>query len=354
MDFGIFNIMQQRDVNKSVSQVYDEGIEQTIIAEQLGFTRAWYAEHHFSNYSLCPSPLMMACHMAARTSTIRLGTAVVVAPLYKPARLLAEIGMVDTLSKGRLDLGIGMGYQQFEFERFGIDLANSAQMTGEVMDMIKLGLNNAVFEYEGKCFVQPRTAINAKPFQRRVPLYYAGGDPGHLRKIASANDTLMITGGVGGVTRMKAARRNYEEIAVSVGKSADDVKLAVARLGFVTKSKKDAAQFIECARYQQRLALSLKQRRAKVVDDYIVEESPFDGEPSLDEIARNLPVGDVDSCIEKMVRLARELKPVHIMIQSQVGDMSQKQTLASLELWANEVLPAVKRELQSASERVAA
>src|SRR3546814_15547650 len=101
MDFGIFNIMQQRDIKKSVKQVYGEAVEQTIVAEQLGFGKAWYAEHHFSNYSLCPSPLMMVAHMAGKTKTIRLGTAVVVAPLYTPSRLLAEIGMVDTLSGGR-------------------------------------------------------------------------------------------------------------------------------------------------------------------------------------------------------------------------------------------------------------
>ena len=94
MDFGIFNILQQRDPSKTPKQIFDEGVEQTTVAEQLGFGKAWYAEHHFSNYSLCPSPLMMVAHMAGRTSRIRLGTAVVVAPLYTPARLLAEIGMV--------------------------------------------------------------------------------------------------------------------------------------------------------------------------------------------------------------------------------------------------------------------
>ena len=54
MDFGIFNIMQQRDPSKSAKTVFDEAAEQTVMAEQMGFDRAWYAEHHFSNYSLCP------------------------------------------------------------------------------------------------------------------------------------------------------------------------------------------------------------------------------------------------------------------------------------------------------------
>ena len=127
MDFGIFNTMQQRHRSKSAMQVLHEAVEQTKVAEDLGFGRIWYVEHHFSNYSICPSPLVMAAHLAGQTKTIRLGTAVVVAPLYQPPRLLAEIAMVDTLSNGRLDLGMGAGYQDYEFSRFGLTLDNRSE-----------------------------------------------------------------------------------------------------------------------------------------------------------------------------------------------------------------------------------
>ena len=81
--------------------VINNSIEQTVIAEQAGFNAAWYAEHHFNNYSLSPSPLMTVAHAAAKTQTIRLGTAVCILPLYHPARFLAEVGFVDTVSNGR-------------------------------------------------------------------------------------------------------------------------------------------------------------------------------------------------------------------------------------------------------------
>ncbi|PYN11275.1 MAG: LLM class flavin-dependent oxidoreductase, partial [Candidatus Rokuibacteriota bacterium] len=74
------------------------------IARALGYTIAWFAEHHFSNYCLCASPLMMVAHCASITKQIRLGTAVVVLPLYNPARLAAEIATADALSNGRLML----------------------------------------------------------------------------------------------------------------------------------------------------------------------------------------------------------------------------------------------------------
>src|SRR5258708_13042756 len=91
MEFGIFNLMGAREVDKSAAQVFAEVAEQTRLADQLGYSIAWFAEHHFSNYCLCASPLMMVAHCAALTEKIRLATAVVVLPLYNPPRLPAHI-----------------------------------------------------------------------------------------------------------------------------------------------------------------------------------------------------------------------------------------------------------------------
>src|ERR1700747_665650 len=89
MEFGIFNLMGSRDPEKPTAEVFAEVAEQTRLADELGYTIAWFAEHHFSNYCLCASPLMMVAHCAPITRRIRLGTAVVGLPLYNPARLAA-------------------------------------------------------------------------------------------------------------------------------------------------------------------------------------------------------------------------------------------------------------------------
>ena len=102
MEFGIFNLMGAREADKPTAQVFGEVAEQTKLADELGYTIAWFAEHHFSNYCLCASPLMMVAHCASITKKIRLGTAVVVLPLYNPARLAAEIATADALSNGRI------------------------------------------------------------------------------------------------------------------------------------------------------------------------------------------------------------------------------------------------------------
>src|SRR5215470_19915046 len=105
MEFGIFNLMGARDPRTPTTQIFSEVSEQVALADRLGYSIAWFAEHHFSNYCLCASPLMMVAHCASTTKRIRLGTAVVVLPLYNPARLAAEIATADALSNGRLMLG---------------------------------------------------------------------------------------------------------------------------------------------------------------------------------------------------------------------------------------------------------
>ena len=88
MHFGLFNLMTQRERSQTAGQIIADTTEHVKLAEQIGFEIAWFAEHHFSNYCLCPSPLTMCAYMAPQTKKIRLGPAVVVAPLYEPVRLL--------------------------------------------------------------------------------------------------------------------------------------------------------------------------------------------------------------------------------------------------------------------------
>jgi len=347
MDFGIFNIMQQRHASKSPKDIIDQGVQLAMLAEQCGLSRAWFAEHHFSNYSLSPSPLMLAAHVAACTTSIRLGTAVVVAPLYEPARLLAEIGLVDNLSNGRLDLGIGSGYQGYEFDRFHVAIEDAAEITGEILELIEKALTSDSFSHSGKHFQLPTSSLNVRPVQKKLPIYYAGSHPDHLRWIARHDYPLMITGAVGGLTRMMKIRAQLEDAYVAEGKNPDDAKVVLSRLAFASHSRADVAEYLDCSRYQQRLAVTLKSRKEVVVDNYLIQEEPFEGEPDLEGLERNLPVGSPEVCAEKLLREIKALKPVHVMIQPQVGDMDFAKSTASLELFAREVVPLIEEQMGS-------
>lgn len=124
--------MTVADRETSLAKRVDETVAQVQLAEQMDFDIAWFAEHHFSNYSMCPSPTLMGAYAAAQTQRIRLGPAVLVLPLYHPVRLVEELALLDVQSKGRLVIGLGSGYQEYEFEGFGLNIADKLSMMHEL------------------------------------------------------------------------------------------------------------------------------------------------------------------------------------------------------------------------------
>jgi alkanesulfonate monooxygenase SsuD/methylene tetrahydromethanopterin reductase-like flavin-dependent oxidoreductase (luciferase family) len=108
MEFGLFFLLQ-RDEAWSEQAVYDSALEQMLAAEPLGYHSVWFAEHHFNDYGLCPAPPVLAGYLAARTTTLRLGMGVSLLPLHHPVDLAEQLAVLDVVSGGRLDVGIGRG-----------------------------------------------------------------------------------------------------------------------------------------------------------------------------------------------------------------------------------------------------
>ena len=111
-------------------------------------------------------PLTYALHLANKTRRIRVGTAVIVVPLHHPLVIAEEIATVDLLSGGRLDVGLGRGYQRYEFERLGQDLAESRSRWEEAVDIILLGFSGKTFSYDGKYYKIPETTVFPLPVQK--------------------------------------------------------------------------------------------------------------------------------------------------------------------------------------------
>lgn len=123
---------------------------------------------------------MMVARCAGWTSTIRLGTAVCVLPLFKPQRLLSEIGFAHIVADGRLELGVGSGYQQFEFEHFGVNVYEAPAVFSEYLDILLKGLNQNIFEHNGQYENIPPTAISVRTVQKPIPpIWVAAGSAQH-------------------------------------------------------------------------------------------------------------------------------------------------------------------------------
>lgn len=346
MDFGIFNLLQQRNQTRSSHEIVANTVELTRLADELGFGAAWFAEHHFSNYGLCPSPLMLVAHCAALTKNIRLGTGVIVAPLYTPARLVAEIALADQLSGGRFNLGIGGGYQQFEFERFGVLIDNTKERTQEMLDIIERGLTEKKFSYDGTYYKQLLSSISVRTVQKPMPpVWIASGDPALMRRAIRDDHSIFIGGGLGNYKRMGGLRGVIDGICESEGKDPAKAKLSLLRFAFASDDDSEIDHFVECARYQQRVAVALKTRKESVADDYMIHEQPFPEELTLEKIKSNLPVGNVDMVIERLVRDIQIVRPHHVAIHTQIGDLSHDRMCKQLALWAEKIIPAVKKEV---------
>jgi alkanesulfonate monooxygenase SsuD/methylene tetrahydromethanopterin reductase-like flavin-dependent oxidoreductase (luciferase family) len=349
MEFGIFVLMQQRGYHQAPEQVLRNALDQTILADQVGIDTAWFAEHHFSNYALCPSPLMMVAHCAALTQRIKLGSAVCVLPLYHPARLMAEAGFADTVSGGRLQLGVGTGYQNFEFERFGVKLADAPAIFNEFLDVIQMGLTQRTFEYAGKHISFPSTAISMPSLQKPIPpLWLATGHQLTQRRAIREGHNLFVTALLNGTDKLRAIRESLDAVAAQEGGSMRKTKVALLRCAFASDSEAEIRQYLDCARYQRRISESLRDRRAQSEDGYMIREEAGPTDPSLDEIRVNLPVGSVDYVIERMVEELRILRPDHVAIQTQLGDFDHATMMRQLELWGTRIIPAIRKELGAA------
>lgn len=346
MDFGVFILMQQRGYHQSPDSILRNAIEQTVVADQAGFNTAWYAEHHFSNYSLCPSPLMMIAHCAALTRNIRLGSAVCVLPLYHPARLMAEAAFADTVSNGRLELGVGTGYQQFEFERFGVKLEDSPAIFHEFLDVLQKGFREKVFSYDGKHLNFPPTAISLRTRQAPMPpIWLATGHSETQRRAIREGYNLFVTALLGGIDKLGAIRTQLEARAAEEGTSLDKVKIGLLRCAFASDNQSEIQSFLECARYQRRVSESLKDRRAHSEDGYMVKEEAGPNDVPLDSIRAALPVGSVNQVIDRMLEEISVLRPNHIALQTQLGDFDQATMLRQMELWGTRIIPEINKAL---------
>ena len=344
MEFGIFNLMGARETDKPAAQVFGEVTEQTRRADELGYAIAWFAEHHFSNYCLCASPLMMVSHCASITKNIRLGTAVVVVPLYNPARLAAEIATADALSNGRLMLGIGAGYQPYEFERFGVDLKRNLEMTNEFCDILDLAFSRDFFSYEGKHYKMPETHIPVRPVQHPIPIYIAGHTETMFRAAARHGYRALTSGRTGGVSLLEEQYADIVRAYAAEKVPLERAHITLNRFAHITASREEGMRFAENARYQSRLASSLR-RRQEVMKGKQLVDVPFPDEPSLETIHDNLLIGDVDTVAEKLVAEIEAARPVHVCFSFKVGDTPHKAAMRSMEAMMGEVKPKVEKAL---------
>lgn len=346
MDFGLFCLNTQRDPSKKPSEIYQETLEQVQLVDEIGFDIAWFAEHHFSNYCLCPSPLTMTTYMAGQTKRIRVGPAVIVAPLYEKVRMLEDIAVADQLSGGRLVLGFGTGYQAYEFHKFGIDLKTARDQLLETLDLVEAFLNDEPVSYEGKYARLPATYFSVRPVQKRPPIYIAGmaGDPELYRRAVARGYHPFFTTGWNSLETIGETRAKTEAGYVAAGGEASKMPFALQRYVFITESKADAEKAADGARYIRRIASGMRQN-VGILSKSFLQEVPASDEPPLEEIQSRLLIGDAETVAERLVHESRVLGTSHLSCFMAIPGLEQKTILKSIEHFGHAVMPAVSKAL---------
>src|SRR5712692_1237247 len=154
---------------QKLADLYRDHLEEAVLAEELGFDCVWASEHHFSPDAWNPSPFTFLAAVAARTERVRLGTYVLLLPLHNPLRIAEDVAVLDNISGGRVDLGVGVGSSPEEFRTFGVPLGERLGRTFEALRIIERCWSGEEFSHAGKYFDFPNVHLTTRPVQRPGP-----------------------------------------------------------------------------------------------------------------------------------------------------------------------------------------
>lgn len=335
VDFGIWDHFE-RQPGISVEKQYEEKIGLLVEAERLGYAGYHVAEHHLSPLDLAPSPNVFLSAVAHATSRLRLGTIVHILPLYHPVRLVQELCMLDNLSGGRLDFGVGRGIRAVEHEWFGIDPAEAAARNEEILRIVVSAMASGNLAYEGRFYRIPDAPMSLLPVQKpSPPVWYAGSPefPGGQ--------------GLNFVTRSASAVARYWQLWDERGDGGAHLnpQAAAPRVGItkhVVVRESEAEARAIAGRAWPVFCQNWAATTLRTPDGRVTPEQSPDLDSVLAEGERLL-IGTpsvVKDYLETVVEQFRDRPSFYFVPAVQWGDITSEEALASLQLLAGEVMPA--------------
>ena len=342
MEFGTFLLMQSPSARSS-TEIFERGVEIAQHADRLGFDSIWCAEHHFSTYGYLSRPLMLANHIAAKTERIRVGSAVVVLPLHHPLIVAEEIATADILSGGRLDVGLGRGYQPYEFKRLGHDLSESRQRFEEGVDILLKAFEGKPFSYDGEFYQFEETTVLPKPIQDPHPPIYVVGQSAESIEATVKRGFNVVSGGFGvPVQRLREFRKGFDAMDVDPAIKSK-VRISTQRPVYVTNDESEIPAILEHARWNMRVTLSLRAGLERVDDQGRAIAVPMENEPTDQDLLDNyFIVGTPKRCVELLEQLQDAMGITHFNASCWFGDVPREKVLNSMQLFAEEVMPAFR------------
>lgn len=248
MRFGLFGSAQAdgSDLGAGIGQGFHDYIDFNVEADYLGYYSTFLVEHHFTGWSQVSATLSLLTYLAARTKTLRLGTAVMVLPWHNPVLLAEQAATLDVLSGGRLDFGIGKGYRHSEFTGFCIPNEEAEARFEEGLELIlKAWTTEGRFSHHGKFWnfenivVEPATAQSPRP-----PIWMAAGSEPSIRKVATRGFNLLLDQFAGpDLIRQRLAF--FKSELKSAGRTYNPMEVVAARDLYIANDRNDREDAIE-------------------------------------------------------------------------------------------------------------
>jgi alkanesulfonate monooxygenase SsuD/methylene tetrahydromethanopterin reductase-like flavin-dependent oxidoreductase (luciferase family) len=242
MKLGILQFFSWPGRRQPIPTVYARALERIAIMDDSGYDAVWLTEHHFNDYSVCPSIPVMGAYAAARTKRLRIGTGVTLAAFYNPLRLAEEIALLDILSGGRVYWGAGRGFDAKEFQAFGVPMEESAARFHEAVEVVLKAWQSDRLTHRGRYFSFDDVEVLPKPLQQpHPPVFLAAGSPASYGWAGSHGYSVLM-GPHATDAQLGEARRNYLEALKASGHSVTGRETPMARLLAIAPTDAEAEQ----------------------------------------------------------------------------------------------------------------
>lgn len=337
--FGIFDHLDQRDA--PIHQVYAERLELLQAADEAGFYSYHIAEHHQTPLAAAPSPALFLAALARQTRRLRLGPLVYLLPMYNPIRLIEEIAMLDQLSNGRFDLGVGRGISPFELAYHGVDPEQSREIFYEVLAIVREGLSNDRLTYEGKFYQYHDVPMTVRPVQQpHPPLWYPTTSEDGIRYAARNGMNIALAGRGDGLREQATLYREtwqaHQHDAGRLNGHVAEPKIAGNYKIHLAPTDEEALTVARPAQRQHHESL------VKLWHDHGAEPAGRGFTPDLDLMVqrRTAMIGSPATVRARVAEFFDESGCNYLIGQFHFGGMSHEHALRSLRLFVDGVMPA--------------
>jgi len=349
MQLGVLNLVDWYSSAATQAERYQQVIEEGVLAEQLGFDTYWVGEHHFSHY-ICPNPVPLLSAIAARTSRIRLGTGVSLGVHHDPIRLAEDYAMLDVVSGGRVDLVLGRGLYLQGYRGFNQPYAESRQRQEECARIVRGAWTQSPFAYEGAFRSVQSLDLQPKPVQQpHPPLWIAGGrGPDSVLFAADEGLHLALPSVLGPADAFGPLVQVYRERLREAGHDPANFHVSAGQHTYLAATTEQAEAEWE-QHYMAYMRLVANEVRPELYDGTELEEVGRRVAQSTNSdiyermIRRNTKCGSPESVAERICSLYDVVDMDHYWSYFGLGGIDSPKLFRAMELFARDVMPAVRR-----------